>query len=410
MLDNSGELVWFRPLSDHGSPDLRAFNVRTQSYKGQRVLCWFQGRVVQDHGLGHYVVVDSSYRTVAKVRADHGYAGDLHEFFITSHGTAMFTCYGTRATDLTRFGGSSSGSYYYGVVQEVDIATGKLLFEWRSDDEIPLEESYVIPALDHSWDYFHINSISIDPSDGNLIVSGRNTWACYKLNRTTGAVMWRLGGKNSDFLIQRDARFAFQHDVIAHGSGIFTVFDNEAGPPRESSSSRGLILHVNEKSRLVRLVRSLSHKPPILSNALGSVQLLADGHAFVGWGTTSYFTEYDSGGAVLFDGYFEGPTHSYRAFKEQWEGQPLTHPAVHAALEDDRTIVWVSWNGATRIVSWRLLVGRRANSLTAAREQPRAGFETQLDVGGQHRWIRVEALDSSGNVLGRSKAYRVAGA
>ncbi len=225
MIDGHGELVWFFPAP-------AASNVRAQLYRGKPVLTWFEGAIVSGHGEGHYELFDSSYQEVAQVHANGAYQGDLHEFLLTDAGTALFTCYG-QATGALGAGEASDGAYYYGVVQEVDVATGRLLFEWRSDEHVSFDESYVPrPASpDVPWDYFHINSIDVDPIDGNLIISSRNAWAAYKLDRSSGEVLWRLGGKLSDFAMGTGACFAFQHDVRRHPDGTLTLFDDQAARP-----------------------------------------------------------------------------------------------------------------------------------------------------------------------------------
>ncbi|MGH9304793.1 MAG: arylsulfotransferase family protein, partial [Acidimicrobiales bacterium] len=262
IIARSGELVWFLPVSRHGTSALRAFNLSRQHYHGEPVLCWFEGAVVDGHGQGHYVIADSSYRTIATVEAKAGLVADLHDFFLTKEDTAIFTAYGTASADLSARGGAKAGSYLYGVVQEVDLSTGKLLFSWRSDHHIGLGESYALPLPKKGppWDYFHLNSVSLDPRDRHLIVSGRNTWAFYKVDRHSGKVLWRLGGKRSDFNLGRGCAFAYQHHVVAHRGGIYTIFDNE-GAPWVHPPSRGLVLRVNEKRRTARLVQQYHHSP-----------------------------------------------------------------------------------------------------------------------------------------------------
>ncbi len=231
VIDGRGDLVWFFP-----SPG--ASNVRVQAYRGQPVITWFEGTIVAGHGEGHYQLYNTAYEPMAEVRAAGAYQGDLHEFLLTGTGSALFTCYGLTSGDLSSVGGAKSASYYYGVVQEVDVASGRLLFEWRSDEHIGFDESYVPHPADPSapWDYFHINSIDIDPTDGNLIVSSRHAWAAYKIDRPSGQVQWRLNGKKSDFAMGPGSHFAFQHDVRRHPDGAVTLFDDEAGPPTRRPS------------------------------------------------------------------------------------------------------------------------------------------------------------------------------
>ena len=401
LIDGHGELVWFFPAP-------AASNVRAQLYRGKPVLTWFEGAIVSGHGEGHYELFDSSYQEVAQVHANGAYQGDLHEFLLTDAGTALFTCYG-QATGALGAGEASDGAYYYGVVQEVDVATGRLLFEWRSDEHVSFDESYVPrPASpDVTWDYFHINSIDVDPIDGNLIISSRNAWAAYKLDRSSGEVLWRLGGKLSDFAMGTGACFAFQHDVRRHPDGTLTLFDDQAGPPDEASQSRGLVLRLDESSRTATVLDQYHHSPALLSRALGSMQDLGQGHRFVGWGISSYFTEYDSSGRAVFDGHLVAGTSSYRAFKQPWEGQPAGGgPAIAISAGQGTATVYASWNGATEVEQWSVLGGADAQELSVLGVGRRAGFETAITVPDPPAYLAVEALDNTGAVLGRSSILR----
>src|SRR5437588_984541 len=72
LLDDQGEPVWFRPISR----GLWASNFRRGHYRGQPVLSWWEGRMTAQglgwFGRGEAVIVDSSYREVARVRAANG--------------------------------------------------------------------------------------------------------------------------------------------------------------------------------------------------------------------------------------------------------------------------------------------------------------------------------------------------
>jgi len=334
--------------------------------------------------------------------------GDLHEFFLTSRGTAIFTVYGTATADLRGLGGVNHGSYSYGEVQEVDVASGRLIFSWRSDHYVALAESYLPAPRNGSptWDYFHINSVCVDPSDGNLIVSSRNCWGVYKVNRRTGALMWRLGGKRSDFAMGPNTRFAYQHHVTAYAGGVYTIFDNESSP-KVQPQSRALVVNVSEKLRTVSIVHQFLHSPPVSSGALGSVQILANGHYFVGWGASTYFTEYDATGQVLFDGRLVGSgLESYRAFRQVWSGRPATPPSlvVGTTMAVD---LYASWNGATDVANWRVLGINAAGATKTLATVARKGFETRISLGNRPHRVAVEALDVTGRMLRRSAVFNV---
>ncbi len=407
ILSETGRLVGFMPLTPKPTPAQRAFNVRVQTYRGKPVMTWFEGGVVSAHGQGHYEIYDESYHPVAQVHAGNGYQGDLHEFMLTDQGTALFTCYG-RATG-TFPGTGRRGNYFYGVVQEVDVASGRVLFQWRSDQHVGLGESYYQPPSNpkNTWDYFHVNAITIDPSDNNLVISSRNTCACYKVDRETGKVIWKLGGKGGNFRMGPGTRFYFQHHITLHPGGTMTIFDNEAGPPREASQSRGLVLAIDEGSRRVRLVRQFLHRPSVLSDALGSVQLLTHGHTFMGWGTSSYFTEYAGDGTVLFDGHLTPGTLSYRAFKQTWTGRPATSPTLAVSRAGAGATLHASWNFATEVAGWAVLGGRDAEHLETIGVARLAGFETDIALPHAPACAAVEAIDGKGQILGRSRTVKV---
>jgi hypothetical protein len=409
IINQSGDIVWFLPLSPQPSTEHRAFNVQVTEYQGKPVLAWFQGAVVAGHGQGSYLIVDESYNQIAEVQGQNGLQGDLHELVLTPQGTALFTAYGTAQTTMDVNGTSQNVSYWYGVVQEVDIASGNLLFEWRSDDHVPVSDSYVDPTVlfGGSWDYFHINAISIDPTDGNLVISGRNTWACYKVDRNTGDVIWQLGGKNNGFSMGPGTGFAFQHDVKLHPGGLMSIFDNEGGPPQQASQSRGLLLNIDEANRSVTLKQAFTHKPPVYSSALGSVQPLSGGRWFMGWGRSTYFTEYDRNGKVLFDGHLSGNGSSYRAFLQDWQGTPTVPPAIAVTRHGGGSTVFASWNGATALARWIVHGGSSPHTLAPLGNAQSVGFETGITLPSAPAYVSVSACNSAGHVLATSKPIQV---
>ena len=270
-----------------------------------------------------------------------------------------------------------------GVVQELDVPSARVLFEWRSLDHVAVEETYST-KVGYPWDYFHVNSIDED-ADGNLLVSARNTWAVYKVERRSGRVLWRLGGKRSDFALGKGARFAWQHDARSHERGrLLSVFDN--GVDR----SRGLVLDLDAKRMRATVVREYAHDPPLHARKLGSVQLLPNGDALVGWGTDPHFTEFAAGGAARLDATLPHGGENYRTLRFPWHGRPVGAPAAVVR----GSMLFASWNGATGVAAWRVEPGGSA--------MPRRGFETALPVPPGARSVRAVALDAHGRVLGRS--------
>jgi hypothetical protein len=289
-----------------------------------------------------------------------------------------------------------------GVVQELDLATGRVRFEWHSSSHVALDESYAARPKKRSapFDYFHVNSIDVD-TDGNLLVSARNTHAVYKIDRQSGRILWRLGGKRSDFTFGPGARFAWQHDARRLPDGTLSLFDNEAAP-QVGPQSRGIVLRLDMGRMHATLVRSFVHHPPLVSVDQGNMQRVGDGHFLIGWGHQPWYTEYTPNGQVTLDARFGGDDNSYRAFRFRWVGRPLDAPAV--VVRDDTA--YVSWNGATRVASWRLLAGDASDDVRAVRTVRKRGFETRLAIPHGARYVAVAALDERGGVLHLSRIVR----
>jgi hypothetical protein len=410
--DAAGELVWFGPNT---APHHR-MDFATQTYRGKPVLTWWQGLVnAAGYGLGDCVIADSSYRVTHTIRAHQGLQADLHEFALTPQGTALITVYRPRRADLRSLGGPASGWVISGVAQEIDVATGDLVFEWDSLDHVPVTESHQRfngGTHRNPYNYFHINSISL-ASDGDLLISSRNTWTIYKVARPSGRVVWRLGGRKSNFSLGHGARFYWQHHVREHagtqpGHITLSVFDNGAAPAEERHS-RALLLDLDTSAMRAVLKKAYIHPGRrLLAGAMGSAQLLPDGRMFVGWGTTPYFSEFAPDGHLLMDGLLAPGAESYRAFSFDWTGHPADKPAVAARHRSGGGAnVYASWNGATEVVSWTVLAGKSARSLSSAGTVGRTGFETAIGVHRAGPYFAVEARNHRGHVLARSAPVRL---
>jgi Arylsulfotransferase (ASST) len=404
IVDRQGQLVWFgQPLG--GTP----LDFTVQQYRGQPVLTWSAGSVnASGVTTGTSYIADSSYRVIATVKAGNGAQTDLHEFNLTQQGTALITAHRKVPADLSPLGGPANGAVLCSIAQEIDVATGKVIFEWNSLDHVPLTESHQVLAggtAQAPYDYFHINSIALAP-DGDLLISSRNTWTIYKVARPGGEIRWRLGGKKSDFGIGPGAGFSWQHDARMPRPGVLTVFDNASSPPQEPQS-RALLLDVDTQAMRVKLNRAYTHPVGLQADNQGSVQLLPDGGVFVGWGAQPYFSEFTRDGDLVLDGELPVNDQSYRAFTFAWSGDPPGKPAIAARPNPARgSAVYVSWNGATEVARWTVLAGQNSAALTVAGSQPRAGFETVIPVNSDGPYFAVTAHDSSGQQLGQSATVR----
>jgi hypothetical protein len=390
ITDGGGGLIWTHRVPAGTS----AFDFRAQSYEGRPVLTWWEGKVARGEGFGRGVIVDNSYREIARVSAGNGYPADLHEFELTPQGTALMVAY-----EPVVWG---RGVVVDAVVQEVDVKTGLVEFEWHSLGHVDPRESYLRAARGRAFDYFHVNSVQLE-GDGNLLVSARNTHAVYEIDHVTGAVLWRLGGKRSTFRMGPGASFVAQHHARRSADGTVTIFDN-AAPPRTLAPSRAITLSLDMRRRIATLAHAYTHAPPVTADSQGSAQALPNGDVFVGWGGSSpYVSEYAANGQPLLDAHFvPSGDDSYRAYKLQWTAQPAAPPDVAAARAGGTTTVYASWNGATEVASWQVLAGSTPDALTPAASAPRSSFETAVALPAA-QFVAVRALGASGEVLGTSR-------
>jgi len=389
IVDDAGELVWFHPAMHE-----TVMNLRAAIFHGEPVLTWWEGKTKHGLGVGEHVVFDRHYRELARFPAGDRAGADLHELVLTPGGTALITAYDVPIVDRSSVG-HPRGRVVEGIVQELEVPSARVLFEWRSLDHVALTESYT--KVGPVFDYFHVNSVDLG-SDGNLLVSARNTWAVYKIDRDSGKVLWRLGGKRSDFTIGPGARFAWQHDARHHGTRFVSVFDN-ADAPQEQPQSRGLVLALDLKRMHAGLARSYVHRPRMLAHALGSVQVQTNGNVLVGWGTEPFYTEYGAGGEVILDAKLPHGGENYRTLRFPWSATPSEPPRLAVS---GRTL-YVSWNGATGVHSWQVLAGSSPDGLSTVATVPRTGFETAVPLpSSSYRYAAAVALERSGRQLGRS--------
>jgi hypothetical protein len=416
IVDRFGHVVWFHRQSAR----LSSQDLRPQMLDGKPVLTWsvsppllHEGAVVTRGATPHNtydVIADSSYHIVKRIRAKgRGVVTDGHEFLISGRNTALVLG-GRFLQHAVRVAGIRRRGFVDDLVQEIDIHTGRVLLSWSAARHIPLDETMVKPPRTGNFDPYHLNSISED-DDGNLLVSARSTSTVYKIDRHSGRIIWKLGGKHSDFKVSRGATFYYQHDAVRQADGTITLFDNHSTDQdaRHGRISSGKRLRLDTRKKTASLVREYRHPAGGEGTATsqGNTSILANGDAFVGWGINPWFSEYAPDGHLLFGAHFASVWHhSYRAFKGPWVGDPDGDPALVARVGAGRVAAYVSWNGATEVALWRLLGGPQPTALSELTAQPWADFETRLAAPGTPAFVQVQGLDASGAVIGESDVIK----
>jgi hypothetical protein len=404
ITEQNGNLVWFHPLASGED----ATSLKVQQYEGKNVLTWWQGRILEvGFGQGEDVIYNSAYQKVATVRAGNGYQADLHEFRLTPEGTAWIDMFDPVDMNLSAYGGRSAGILTDSVIEEVDVKTGLVMWQWHALGHVPIGETHnAAPKSNYPWDYVHINSV--DPgTTGDVLLSSRNTWALYDVDIDGGAVRWRIGGDHSSFKLGPGTDTYWQHDAEWQPGGLISVFDNGSDPPKEKQS-RGLLLAPNVAAHTVTLVKQLVNPSrTLLATSQGNLLSLPGGDWLMGYGGLPNFTEYDASGHVLLDGALGKNVQSFRTYLDPWNGQPTTAPAAVARPGVGGTIAAsMSWNGATEVASWRVLAGPSPSALTVAGSGARTGFQTTIAVPGAGPYVAVQALNASGAVIGTSATVK----
>ncbi|KAH6973440.1 ASST-domain-containing protein [Ilyonectria sp. MPI-CAGE-AT-0026] len=440
---NNGDLVW----SSMGFLTGWVGNMQVSTWKGQPVISAFQGSLdsFHGHGFGHPTILNQNYENIRDLHGGNHKIISIHEFNILDSGSALVEVYQPTQIDLSPYGGAQGATWIVDAIfQEIDLETGKLLFEWSSLQHVSPSDSAVSLALGHAgdgqnstsaWDYFHINSVDKD-SQGNYLISARHASALYKVNGKTGEIMWKLGGQGSSFTYAEDLTFGFQHDArfakkSSSGGDVefVSLFDNAAranghrggGVEIVHSKSRAKVIRLDTSKWTASIELSLASPDKLLAPSQGNVQALSNGNIFVNWGQGGAVTEYRaSDGEAIFHAYLDSGeigegVQSYRGFRFPWNGFPNETPSIVSLVDANGvTIIYVSWNGDTETTKWQFYAVP-ASCVSPLKwfckprllgEAKRTGFETSFTVKDQSFSSRsqplviyAEAFDARGRHL-----------
>ncbi|MDP7725993.1 arylsulfotransferase family protein [Mycobacterium sp. TY814] len=397
IADKSGRVVWQRELPAGQT----AGNLRVQTYQGRPVLTWWQGLKQGGHGLGQSYIADERYNVIDTVTPGGELSSDIHEFRLTPDGHALITSYQEVVTDLSAVGGPKDGRIYNCIASVVDVARHQTLFQWDALAHVPVSESPAKYTAGQVFDPYHMNSIALDPA-GNLLISMRALSTVFNVDPRSGAINWRLGGKQSTFALGEGVEFAYQHDVEMPDENTITLFDNHfegnAGQTSGGSVPSSLKwIRLDRAARTTSLLRAQPHPDKLSSGAMGNLQQLPGGGTFSGWGTAGRIAEFAADGTMLYDVALAGGT--YRAYLNEWTGNPVEPPRMIFAGDTVHAV----WNGATAVRSWRLRHGPQSTAMTALAGADWAGYDTALPLNGSTAgYYQLQALDAAGKVIGET--------
>ena len=266
---------------------------------------------------------------VFQTNSTYNYSIENHDFiYLNDNHYIVPGQYVRENVDMTSYGGGNSVKLIEFVFQE--IVNNQVIFEWKTEDHPELLNAtdplyYSQYATNSKVDYFHFNSLTIDPNDQNFILSARHTNQIYKINRMTGEIMWRFGGISDDFNLFGNDIISHPHHATVLSNGNLLLFDN--GVTKTPQITRIVEFDLDEINLTANLTNEY-YENGRYSDIMGSVQKLNNNSYFIGWGGNtssqinaykSDITEVDNNGSIQLDiSFTNNPgrfTYSYRALK-----------------------------------------------------------------------------------------------
>lgn len=373
ILDDRGVPVYIKRLPD----DKTVTDFKVQTVNGEPYLVYHAGTPVQIWSNGTYYVLDDTYTLVDTWTVGNGYGADEHELQLLENGHALMVSYVTIPYDLSPFGGPKEGELVDILIQEQD-SLKNVVFEWRGTHHIPVGDSYE-NLRTSPVDYMHTNAIEVD-FDGNLLISSRGLSEITKIDRETGSIVWRMGGKQNEFTFTNDAGFSAQHDIRRLSNGNLTLFDN--GNRASPAHSRAVEYQITPGTTQITRVWQYPQDYSLFAPFMGGIQRLSNGNSIVGWGAIPMVTEVKPDGTKAFEMTLNGLT--YRAFRFLWDAVPA-EPArlVYDASGDPSSIrLHYGWNGATGINALYFSAGPNVSTMRTVADIAKIGlgFETSVSL------------------------------
>jgi len=396
ILDNSGAPLWYL------KPSTACFHLNHQP-NGLLTFC---------RNFGSYLALDGNYRVVGQysVNGADGYVTDHHELDVQPDGHFFIIGHRVTTVDMSKYvtGGQTDARVEETIFQELS-ASHELLLEWRGWDHFDiLDSDSEHPLTDHFISFPHMNAIDID-TDGHILLSSRRLNEITKINRYTGDIIWRLGGKNNQFTFLNDPLNGFkaQHDIRSLGAGRYTLFDN--GNNRSPQISRAVEYAIDASAMTATLVWQFRDLPDRFSWAMGNVQRLPNGNTLINWASAEHpkITEVTPSGTKAFELNFRRWYSCYRVFKYDWQGVALTPYLVAEPRLNYITLIFNKF-GDTDISHYQVFgsLNPYPTHLMATTTEPFAHLKNELTESGEYHF-RVRAVSNSGAVSGYSNEVTV---
>ncbi len=331
IFDNNGDPIWYLRTSDRR----RDFKVQANGWLTMLIRGGYGG------GLG-FIALDRHYNHVKTFRTKNGYSTDEHELVVLEDGGYLLIGLRNETVDMRRYvpGGKSNANVRETVIQEF-TAADELIFQWRAWDNLDIRNNTIDTPTGQSIRFPHMNALDID-IDGHILLSSRHQSEVTKIHRQTGAVIWRLGGANSDFIFVGDPLDGFrnQHAIRSTGEGRYLLFDNGNG--HRPSVSRAAEYELDANDMTATLAWEFRDTPDRFSHYMANAQRLPNGNTLVNWAVyqSPKLTELRPDGTKAFEMDWVMEDECYRVWRHPWDGYALKPYLIAESYPGNATLIF----------------------------------------------------------------------
>ncbi|MEW5798324.1 MAG: aryl-sulfate sulfotransferase [Bacteroidota bacterium] len=383
ILDNNGFPVFYRKMPAYA----RDFKLQANGNLSYRLADPYY----------RFYEMDSSYTVTREITAKNGFGTDEHELQILPNGNVLLIALEYKTVDMSKLvaGGKTSATVIGNHVQEIDPA-GNVVFEWKCWDHFDITDAIHENLTAQTIDYVHMNAIAVD-NDSNIVISSRHLSEITKINRKTGAILWRLGGKHNQFTIVNDPMSgpSYQHDVRALPNGHYTIFDN--GNFHSPTVTRVTEYNIDTAAMTATLVWQYRHVPDRYTWWMGNAQRLPNGNTLINWadGSLPKLTEVTQAGMKAMEMDFVNNAHSYRVFRFPWKGKPKAPVLILQQGSDKITLLMNHFDHAP-VHTFLLYVDTLPNPVRKIDSTSSSAVELTGFKNGKRYYFRITVKDSTG--------------
>lgn len=291
ILDAEGRLVWYYAAEDNHS--YRALLTEDRD----AVLYMTDAETPEDEGILHRVSFDGSEHLEIPV------AGCHRDFVEIAPGR-----YATLTWEIRSFEHEGETRQLLGDRLVEVTEEGETELVWAAFDSLD-------PDLDVDWpqiyepdpeveDWLHVNGLFYDAESDIYYLSASNLESIFKIDGTTGELLWKLGGADSDFTTE-------EPDALIHGPHSIDVLDGsllvfnrgdvivdedaeELGPYSEVDE-----IALDEDAMTAETTWTWGESRQFYNNFLGDAIRLPEGNTLVDWSSYGQLDQVTPAGEVV---------------------------------------------------------------------------------------------------------------